>query len=250
MNLIDSYPEHFPGKEFALQWGTPENPEHIYEINYVDYCTTTSGQVLAIPDIWYRALTEVDASFWKHPYIDSGAGRIGIELLTDSQRKALEIATQIDELRKDENPERNTFAGIREVKRDRNGALYITSTEEGSRLQGDEPFAAVSKAEVMGVIDFATTVRGYYGFFKYDKADLDAFIPTELAGANAYMVIDEPRVVVGINGEHDFQIARIMLLDAQSDLDFPVSLLDRTVRIVTVEEDGTETVHVYDPADS
>jgi len=250
MNLIDAYPEHFPGKEFSLRWGTEENPEYIYEIDYVDYATTTSGQVLAIPDIWYRALTEVDVTQWRHPYIDSAAGKVGIELLTDSQLKALEIATHIDTLQKEESPERNTFAGIREIKRDRNGVLYITGTEEGARLQDDEPFAAVSKAKVLGFIDFATTTRGYHGFFKYDKADLEAFIPDELVGANAYMMIDEPRVVVGKNCEHDFQIARVMLLDAQSDLDFSLSSLDRTLRIITVEEDGTETVHVYDPASS
>lgn len=235
MNLIDDYPEHFPGKEFSLQWGTPEDPEYIYEINYVDYATTTSGQTLAIPDIWYRSLAEVDISIWGHPYTDSGAGKIGIELLTDSQQKALETAAHIDELRRSESPERNTFAGIREVKRDRNGALYITSTEEGARLQDDEPIGAVSNAKTLGVIDFATATRGYYGYFKYDKADLEAFIPEELAGVNAYMVIDNPRVVVGENGEHDFQIARIMLLNAQLDLDSPVGLLDRTVRIITVE---------------
>lgn len=248
MNFLDKPPENFPGKEFGLEWGTPDMREYIYEINYVDYATTTSGQQLVIPDIWYRALAEADAGLYGHPYVDSAAGKVGVDLLTEPQQEALRIADSIEQKRKDESPERNSFAGTRELKRDNNGVLYITRTDEGARLQDSEPFAAVSQAQVLGYIDFATTTRGYYGFFKYDKADLEAFTPNELAGANAYMIIDEPRVVVGKNGEHDYQIARVMLLDAQADLDFPLDQLDRTSRIVVVEEDGTETVHVYNPA--
>lgn len=232
MNITNQIPEHFPGKEFSRQWGR----EYIYEIDWIRVGTTTSDSQLVVPAIEYRAFAELNTEFWKAPYLDCAAGKIGEGLLNEGQRQAVQIAAGIEKQIKNDDPELNTFASLREVKLDRNGLLYVTTTEEGSRLQGDEPFAAVRNVKALGVVDFATSVRGYYGFFKYDKADLSAFVPDDLLDiANGYAWIDEPRVVVGPNGEHDYQVARMMLLQVETDLDFPLESIDTSLPDIIVE---------------
>lgn len=244
MNITDTLPEAFPGKDLSTKWGG----EYIYELSHVRYGRTTdTDEIITIPDIEYRAFAEM-AYGLSDRYIDSGAGKIGEEVLTSGQLRAIKIAGQIETRRQAEDPTLDNFVSLRKIKLDNNEQMYICSPREGASLDSDVPFAAVGSAKKLGIIDFATAVQGYYGFFKYNARDIDEFIPEELAGqANAYSIIDEPRIVVGANGERDYQIVKILLLDVDSDLDFNLKLLDRTVRIIRVDNDGTETVTTFDP---
>lgn len=244
MNITSTIPESFPGAEFSLQWGE----ECIYGEHYLRYGHGTSSDELQVfPDIGYRAFSAMD---WgdEVKYIEGPAGKVGEAILDEGQQRAIEIAKQIKARREQQDPTLESFVSLRKVGIDNNGQLFIYTPEEGARLQGDKPFAAVKEAKQLGIIDFATATQGYYGIFKFEASDIDHFVPDEILGeANAYYSVDEPRVVVSEDGEHDYQIAKFMLLKVESDLDYPLNLLDRTVRIITVEEDGTETVSVYDP---
>ncbi len=244
MNITSTPPESFPGKEFSQQWGD----ESIYEIDHVQYAHTTGvGETIVIPDIEYRAVAEVT---WgsETEYIDGGAAKIGEALLDEDQRQAIEKAKEIEQRRAAEDPTVSNFVGLRQVRYDNNGQLYICMPKEGGRLQSSDPFAVARSVEKLGIIDFATATLGYYGFFKFNAADIGEFVPVELKDkANAYVMIDDPRVIVGVNGEYDYQIVKMLLLDVETDLEFPLDQLDRTERIVIVEEDGTETVKIYNP---
>jgi len=244
MNILRTPPAGFPGEDMSLQWGS----EFIYETDYVRYGRTTgSDAITVVPDIAYRVCSEVD---WgpEEKYVDSSAGKIGEELLDERQKQAIETAKEIAARRASHDPTLDNFVNLRKLALDNNDQIYICESEEGGRLQSSKPAAAVRDAHGLGIIDFATATLGYYGLFKFNARDIDEFLPPELAGvANSYMTIDEPRVVVGPNGEYDYQIAKLMLFRVESDLDYPLDQLDRTVRIVTVEEDGSETINIYDP---
>ncbi|MEK7059307.1 MAG: hypothetical protein AAB971_00945 [Patescibacteria group bacterium] len=244
MYLSDQPNEHFPGKELSLQWGEGQHAEYIYEIGWLKHGVTTSGDRVILPDIEYRTYAE-----WPKrdepgiEYVDGGAGKIGEHLLTDGQREAIEKARQIEVQKDEESPDVNTFASMRELAVAKNDVVYARAPEEGMRLHEDEPFCAVKSLRRLGVVDFATAVGGYYGFFKYEQADLDAFVPDELKGiANAFTFVDEPRVVVGPNGEHNYQIARIMLFEAEADLDYPSEQLEprRPILVVNGEVVGED----------
>lgn len=222
MQMSDTIPEHFPGKEFCLSDPMERYPEYIYELNWLKFAKTTQGSPVVIPYIEYRAFVELDTSIWTMPYADASASKIAFNLLTESQQQAIVRAQVVEQQIKDADPIHNEFVGLRRLDVDNNGLIYVSESEEGSSLHNERPFAAAKSVEALGTIDFATSVRGYYGWFKYDEADIDASVPNNLADrANAYTRIDQPRLVTGLDSESDYHIARVMLLDVEIDNVFP-----------------------------
>lgn len=242
MNFVHEIPKEFPGEEFALRWDYDNGGgEFIYEVNGIRYGNTTSGEAFGLPKVQYWALSEIDFDMPNgEKYIDSPAAKVGYEILDESQLAAVGVAKAIEAQIKEQDPSRNTFAHLREVRISEDGLVYVTQTEEGAMLQPDEPLAAVEAIRSLGVVDFATSTRGYYGFFKYDKADLGAFIPDEIANeVNAYAVIDDPRIVTSVDGEsgYDYQIAKLMLFNVKTDLDYPAETIEPTkIRFITAED--------------
>lgn len=222
MSIPDNIPEYFPGKEFAtdVSWGRWEN--YLYERCWLRHAHTTNGQQIALPLIEYRF-----AGWSKDPEdsfgVDESAYRITYDLLDDSQKAAIAKARRLGALRRSEDPNRNTFAGLRALGITKDRLIYTCAPEEGQVLHNDVPFCAVKSLDVLGIVDFATETWGYYGFFEYDQADMDAFVPPALYGqANAYLFIDDKRIVIDSNGKDDIHIAKVMLLRVESDLDFPI----------------------------
>jgi hypothetical protein len=226
--FTDTIPRDFPGKEFAIQAGTPPYEEYVYELDYIRYGRTTTGQTVVVPDISYRAFAEMGSTFQDAPYADALAPKIGEELLDDSQKNAIAIADTIKEKRDAQDPSLNSsFAHLREMAIDKSGLLYIASSEEGAKLHDKEPFAAVMLVRSLCMVDFATEIFGQHVFFKYDQADVRAFVPEHLRNtANAYVCADMPRIVMDSEGEYTHHIAKFMLFNVMSDMGFPRKLIN------------------------
>lgn len=79
-----------------------------------------------------------------------------------------------------------------EVLTEIDGRLFTQYPKEGASMDTGEARNLVTEAVALGdPIPFATEVKGYYGFFRYELADVVALAP---AGANAYLPIGSPAV--------------------------------------------------------
>lgn len=225
MRHLHDLPSDFPGKEKALKWDTGSRmPEYLYDSTETFTGKTTVGEDFEMPFTTHLAMAELDYEVaGGERYIVSGANKIGIELLTDEQLAAVAIADKIQKQIDVEDPTRNTVAHIKRVMINEDGVLCITKSNGNTDFLSSKPTAAVKHVESLGAVTFATTLRGYKGVFTYDKADIGAFVPADLAGeVNAFAVVDNPRLVNDEDGHDEFQIARLMLLNVEADSDYPL----------------------------
>lgn len=195
---------------------------HYYEASMVRPYTTTSGQLMYLPDVMYRAYF-----FDKNSSGDDvSADFLPRGMLTFQQSVAISLAHELERKRQREDPTRSVFSHLRRLEIDENGLMFVAAPEQGKGPDRLQKYAAIKTAKPLAVVDFATIhdPRANRKEFAYDQADVDAFVPPLIAEeANSYAFVDQARNVATADGMNiEAQIGRIMLFTTETDMSFPI----------------------------
>lgn len=211
-------PRYYPGDEFTRPNTVNGITSKFYELYHLVHAVTTSGQTVILPLIEHRALLEPgDVST-----CDGSENIIPINHMDESQIRALKKAQRLKSLRDHEVPV-NTFPYLRKLIVGEQGLLWVCAAEEGIRSDSDTPYAPVKSAVALADIDVASATYGHYRIPRYDQADLNEFIPPEVAErANAYAFMDADsgwRAVTGAD-DPEYRVAKIRLFDITTDMTY------------------------------
>lgn len=218
-------PNQFPGEEFSHVYRDHKTVGYEYEVNSIQYVHTALGDLLALPEIDYHIRLETGGKVYDNP-----TNKIDVALLDESQKEAVHKAAVIEHVRQ-EYPTLDAWPHLRKVKATGAGLLYICAPKEGFTRIIEEPYAALKTVKPLGVVDFATPIRGYYTSFRYNEADIEEFIGTEMIDADAYAFISKARTIFDDEGnyDHKYQIAKLMLFATETDMAYPLARLQAEI---------------------